>query len=681
MLDILRAFKIASQLLTHRLAAWVMKVCFIAAHLLLTNPLVSQNDSALFLMKGGISDIKNLSPVYGGVEEKVAVASLFQSGIYEAPGVITVITDEDIKNGGYRDIMEILNQIPGFSLAADVQNGISFGVRGNWAEEAKLLFMLDGMPLNELSYGTYLIAQRVPLINIKRIEVIRGSGSSKYGGTAALGVINIITKGGQELSGHRLIGNAGYSDLRTSRASLQYNYGGLLPNDVEITTMGAINLGNLSNCQLTLPDSSNINLADSSKINSSQLYLTIGYKGYKFKQYYEDYSFQASYEPIYSLNRTTITEAEKLFVFKKIDLNLSINYKDQIPWNTLYGDPSKYDAQNLLARRTLGGFSFKSKLNKPYQFLAGLNGYQDQFRHQRATFLLASGKRNQQFSGISAYTEGLLTTKYAVFNLGARFEQYAYFKPNFAPRLSITRRFKNWNYKLIYNQAYKIPALQNINLDIEKSMQPEKINEFQAQLGFDNSVFKLTATYFNTRIKDLIVYGYNLTTLTESYINSGELNNHGIELEGALQFKRLRISGNYSYHQLLSSSVPEVMRDTLNPKAGFLAMPDHKVVANFKFLINTNMSLNCSYVFESKKEGVVRVNATSDEYDKILFPATHNLGVVFNLNKFLINNAEYSLGLYNLLGTDLYYLYPYNSGYQPLAGMNRELLLTIKLKF
>ena len=271
MLDFFRAVTFKSRLRTHRLNWFGMKFHFMAVFLLLSKQIISQNDSALFLMKGGINDIKSVTPVVGDAEEKVAIASLFQSGIYEAPGVITVITDEDIKNGGYRDIMEVLNRIPGFNLAADVQNGISFGVRGNWAEEAKLLFLLDGMPLNELSYGTFLIAQRVPLLNIKRIEVIRGSGSSKYGGIAALGVINIITKGGQELSGHRLLGSAGYSDQRTSRACLQYNYGGLLPNDVEITTMGAINLGNLSNCTLILPDSGKVNLADSSKINSSQI--------------------------------------------------------------------------------------------------------------------------------------------------------------------------------------------------------------------------------------------------------------------------------------------------------------------------------------------------------------------------------------------------------------------------
>ncbi len=640
----------------------------------------AQNDST-FLMSGSVIDIKGLKPETDGTEESVSVASLFKSGIYEAPGVITVITEDDIRSGGYRDIMDILNQIPGFSLASDVQNGISFGVRGNWADEAKLLFMLDGMPLNELSYGTYLIAQRIPILNIRRIEVIRGAGSSKYGGIAALGVINIITKTGQELSGHTVLGNVGMAGSKLSRSQFSYNYGGLLPNGVEITTLASINRSNLSNSEFTLPDSTDVKLADSSGIESSQLYLTLKYKGFKLKQLYEDYTFQATYEPIYSLNRTSITEMDKTFDLRKLDINMAASYKNQIPWNTLYGDPAIYDQQNLLTKRGTAGFSIKTKWSKPFQLLGGANYYFDELKHHRINLLLNNGKKKQQFFGTSAYLEALFTTKYATFNFGARFEQYAYFKPNFAPRLSIAKKFKYWHYKLIYNQAYKIPALQNINLDLEKSIVPEKINEMQAQLGIDINKLKITATYFNTQIKDLIVYGYNLTTLTESYINSGNLNNHGFELEGVFQFKKFRLMGSYSLNQLISSSAPEVMSDTAVPKAGFLALPSHKAVASLKYIINSKLSINCNYVFESKKQAVARINSTSDEYGQVQFPATHNLGLVCNINRFLTNNGELSVGAYNLLGADLYYLYPFSSGYQPLVGMNRELVLTYKLKF
>lgn len=639
-----------------------------------------QADTVGFMLHAGLGDIKDQRPE-NNAEELVSVASLFESSAFEAPGVITVLTEEDIKASGAIDILDLLNQVPGFSIGADVQNGISIGVRGNWAEEAKLLVMLDGMPLNELSYGTYVLAQRVPLLNVKRIEIIRGSGSSRYGGTAALGVINILTKSGAQLSGHRLAGSTGVSGSKVSSANLAYNYGGIFPNGVEITTFGALRQGNMSNGRFTLYDTTDVNMADSSRITSSQLYLTIKYRGLKFKQFYEDYTFQSTHEPIFSLNRTTVTEAEKALEFKKFDLNLLINYKEQIPWNTLYGDPAAYDAQNLLAKRIWGGTTLKSKFSGPVQFLFGLSSYRDNVRHQRHGLKLSSGNTMENFEGYSGFLEGSLTSKYANVNAGARFEQYAYFKPNFAPRISVARLFKNFNYKLIYNRAYKLPALQNINLDESHVIKPERVREMQAQFGYNTKQLNLTATYFNICIMDLIVYGYNTVTRTESYINSGDVYNHGIDFEAAYRHEKIRFSGNYSFNSPINSTAPEVMCDTSDVKKGFLAFPRHKAVFKCSYTFNPKYSLSLNYIFESERGSVIGTDPNTEEPTKEMFPATHNLNLVVNVDGFVTKNANLRIGLHNLLNTKLYYLYPFDSGYAPVTGMGRELMLAFILKF
>ncbi|MCC6370651.1 MAG: TonB-dependent receptor plug domain-containing protein [Bacteroidia bacterium] len=642
----------------------------------------SQNDSASLIFKAGLPEIKDILPDAGS-EDKISIASSFESSIYEAPGIITVMTEEDIKASGYRDITDLLNQIPGFSMASDVQNGISFGVRGNWAEEAKLLVMVDGISINELSYGTCTFGQRLPLINIKRVEVIRGAGSSKYGGTAALGVINIITKAGQEVSGHRLSTNLGLSEGKFSRGNISYNYGGLLPNGVELTTMGSISRGHLSNVKLKLADSSRVNFGDSSQIDNSAIYLTLRYKGYKFKQFYENHNFQSTYEPIFSQIVSSISEFEKLFERKKIDINLSLNYKQQIPWNTLYGDPSIYDAQNLVANRTLIAGTFKTKLQKPYQLLLGLSAYSDFMRHQRLAYKLTNDKHSARYFGFSGFLEATYQTNIANFNLGTRLEQYAYFSPNLAPRLSVTKKFNVWHYKLIYNQAYKIPSLQNINLDSDQSMVPEIINEIQAQIGMNIKNFNLLATYFNSRIKNLIIYGYNKTTFAESYVNSGDLNNHGFDLEAYYKTKRLRISTTYSHYQLLSSTAPEIFCDTNNIKAGTLGLPAHKISSRFSYSFNSKITVNLAYVYESMKGSYVRVNAKAipEIYEKLIFKPTHNVNLVCNIDNLYKNTVDLSIGVYNLLNTKLSYLYPFDAGYQPLYGMGTELMVHLKLKF
>ena len=48
----------------------------------------------------------------------VSVASYKTSGIREQPGIITVITREEIKKSGARDLIDIINLVPGFGFAA-----------------------------------------------------------------------------------------------------------------------------------------------------------------------------------------------------------------------------------------------------------------------------------------------------------------------------------------------------------------------------------------------------------------------------------------------------------------------------------------------------------------------------------------------------------------------------------
>jgi outer membrane receptor protein involved in Fe transport len=115
----------------------------------------------------------------------------------ESPGIISVITADEILTSGARDLMDVLSLIQGFSFGVDVQGAVGLGIRGNWAHEGKALTLLDGHEMNEVSFGTFSFGGHIPAENIERIEIIRGPGSAIYGGFAELGVINIVThKGG-----------------------------------------------------------------------------------------------------------------------------------------------------------------------------------------------------------------------------------------------------------------------------------------------------------------------------------------------------------------------------------------------------------------------------------------------------------------------------------------------------
>jgi len=62
---------------------------------------------------------------------------------------------------------------------------------------AGILMLVDGVPMNDPISG-YASLYMIPSENIERIEVLKGASSAQYGGQAAAGVINIITKKGKK---------------------------------------------------------------------------------------------------------------------------------------------------------------------------------------------------------------------------------------------------------------------------------------------------------------------------------------------------------------------------------------------------------------------------------------------------------------------------------------------------
>src|SRR5689334_11805921 len=91
------------------------------------------------------------------------VASKVPQTYREVPGVITVITREEIMDSGARDLDDVLQLVPGFSLGVDVEAVVGIGVRGNWAHEGKVLLLIDGQQMNETLYSTNQLGNRYPI--------------------------------------------------------------------------------------------------------------------------------------------------------------------------------------------------------------------------------------------------------------------------------------------------------------------------------------------------------------------------------------------------------------------------------------------------------------------------------------------------------------------------------------
>lgn len=112
----------------------------------------------------------------------------------EAPVSVTVVTAQDIADSSARTVPEVLAQSSGINVfnmggATPAFDLHGFGITGI----SNTLVLIDGVRQNTNDQAPALLSM-IPLEQIERIEIVRGSGAVQYGSGATGGVINIITR-------------------------------------------------------------------------------------------------------------------------------------------------------------------------------------------------------------------------------------------------------------------------------------------------------------------------------------------------------------------------------------------------------------------------------------------------------------------------------------------------------
>lgn len=126
---------------------------------------------------------------------KVVSALKTERNVNRIPASVIIITRKEIEKYGYKNLQEILNQVPGLYLWNDyhVRGRVNIGIRG-YTSSDNVIILVNGINQAEGVYNEYLLTKiAVPVDAIDRIEVVRGPMSVLYGSGAFFGVINIIT--------------------------------------------------------------------------------------------------------------------------------------------------------------------------------------------------------------------------------------------------------------------------------------------------------------------------------------------------------------------------------------------------------------------------------------------------------------------------------------------------------
>ncbi len=143
-------------------------------------------------------------------EITVVTVSKREQKVTEAPAAVYVVTDQMIQDRGYRNLEEVLEDLPGVEIqrksVAEFSNYISFrGIAGN----EKFIVLQDGVRANAADGTPHVVGVNYGLANVHRVEVVLGPASALYGVDAFSGVVNIITKTGEQIDGAEISGSFG----------------------------------------------------------------------------------------------------------------------------------------------------------------------------------------------------------------------------------------------------------------------------------------------------------------------------------------------------------------------------------------------------------------------------------------------------------------------------------------
>lgn len=111
----------------------------------------------------------------------------------EALAPVTVINRNEIELSAAKDLPELLQALPGISIAQTGGPGqlASLFMRGT--ESDHTLVLIDGVRIGSVSTGAAAL-HFLPLDQIEKIEIVRGPRSSLYGSEAIGGVIQVFTR-------------------------------------------------------------------------------------------------------------------------------------------------------------------------------------------------------------------------------------------------------------------------------------------------------------------------------------------------------------------------------------------------------------------------------------------------------------------------------------------------------
>lgn len=634
--------------------------------------------SALFVGAQQDTSKKNLDnmSLLDLMKEKLKFTEKSEQATKDNPNLLTTIYGKDIRNSGARDLIDVLRLVPGIYFAYDLDNIVSIGIRGNWAQEGKVLLLIDNQEMNESSYGNLVFNNHYPVDNIEQIDVIRGPASAQYGGNASMAVIHVITRRGGDVSGIKATFTSGQFDSANARRSLEVMAGGMTLDSTEWSIQGYAAAGNMST-RTSYSDKDTVRYLGNSGFKNGFGLIKVSTKsGWHFRSLLDAYQARATIKEndlYFRSGQYSIRKDQK--INKYLTISPRVILRTQSPWNWASAPLSWSNSRNRRITARVTGSYLRPLKNGESESFFGLEYFNDFARFNDSVGGVAK-EQKLSYNNYSLFLHEAYYTKKYVLQGGFRVEKHTLFGPVFVPRVSLSHKVKKYyNAKLIYSRAFRAPAILTLYYATPSApLKPEKLRNIEGEISYEKkkgNFVKISA--YQVFVKDPIVYSQNGFTDVDEYTNKTRTGSYGAEAELRYAEEDYSFYASYTYAHQYRNEVAD-FRVVVGSDSSriMLAMPLHKVAASFHYLINKQFAANVNCLFESHKYGYAEDSAL--RYFNPILLANVALNYRDKDGRF-----EASVSVADLFNQKYNYAQAYRSAYGSLPGAGRELLIRLRI--
>jgi vitamin B12 transporter len=512
---------------------------------------------------------EKLPPIH---HEVTVTATRTPTATREIGQTLTLITAEDIEAQGARDVLQVLENVPGFNVARAGSFGGTTSVFVRGGESDFNLVLIDGVQVNQPG-GTFDFAD-LTTTNIERIEIVRGPSSVLYGADAMSSTIHIITRKGEGKPSGNLRFEAGTFNSYLFRGGIQgeakklrYSLGGHYSQsdglhefnnqydkveisantDFQLSTSSSIGVNaRYSDSEFHIPTDGSGAVVDPNDFRTTQETL--------FSAFYENLlTSRYSTKVLYGYNRRssrsfTVADGTGDFFDSTFESTENRNYLD---WQNNF----QLDARNLIT----AGVSYKREESETDNLNRRSVGVylQDQFSRADRFFLTFGGRydNNNRFKSFATVS---VSAGYLI-------------NDAFKFRASLGNGFRAPSF-------IEISGLPSFGIVGNEALNPEK--NLATDFGLDyvsrNLRAGVSGTVFFNRFSDLIEFTFSVPPGTPNYLNLEKAKSQGLELEGFLSpTGELRLGGQYTFTHTEVTDAGSVAGGSFEEGEQLLRRPRH----------------------------------------------------------------------------------------------------------